>query len=255
MNILTLRSGLVKSALICAIAVAAPALQAQTVVRLHGAVTLEKLFNAQKQAIESQTGTKLEVVGNGSGRGLADLCGGLADVAMLGGSLKGVAEASNKEKPGSVDIANLHETPVSSIKIAIVVHPSVGVKSLTEAQLRDVFSGKAKSWKDVGGADAPVKMVVPFLGDGARISLQESIMKDTEFAKDAILRNSAKDLAVVVNQVPGACSFMTLKNAEDAKMAIVAVDRDLQMPTALVTKGEPSAEVKKVVELAKTLIK
>jgi phosphate transport system substrate-binding protein len=240
--------------LVCSLVLNPTTAQAQTLVRLHGAVTMEKLFTAQKAAIETQTGARLEIVGNGSGRGLADLSSGLADVAIVGGSLKGLAEAANKEKPGSVDPAGMVEIPISSVKLAIVTHPSAGVKNLSIAQLRDVFSGKAKSWKDVGGADVPVKMVLPFLGDGARISLQESVLKDTPFTKEAILRNSSKDLAVVVAQVPGSCSFLSVKNI-DPSMTVVTVDAELAMPLELITKGEPAGDVKKVVDLARTLIK
>jgi phosphate transport system substrate-binding protein len=227
---------------------------AESVVRMHGAVTLEKLLAAQKAAIESQTGAKLEVVGNGSGRGLADLSGGLAEVALIGGSLRGVADATNQEKPGSVNPAGMQETPLFGIKLVIVTHPGVGVKSLTAAQLKDLLTGKIRSWKDVGGADLPVKVVLPFLGDGARISIQETILKDASFPKDAILRNSSKDLAVVLSQLPGSCSFLSIKNVT-GDIASVPVDCDLIMPLALITKGEPAGDVKKVVDAAKALIK
>jgi phosphate transport system substrate-binding protein len=162
---------------------------------------LDKLRTPHNQAMESQTGTRLEVVGNGCGRGLADLCAGLADVAMIGGSLKGVAEATNQEKPVLVKTEGLVETPVTALKFAFVTHPGVGVKTLTEAQLRDPLTGKTANWKDGGGPDLPVKLVLPFPGDGVRISLQESILTGAEFAKAAILRNIAKDIVPVVRQL------------------------------------------------------
>jgi phosphate transport system substrate-binding protein len=230
-----------------------PTVCAQTV-RFHGAVTMGKLLTEQKADLEAKSGLKLEIVGNGSGRGLADLSGGLADVAMIGGSLKGVAEATNKEKPGSVDLTGMKEMPLSSIKLAIVSHPGVGVKSLTAGQARDVLSGKVSNWKDVGGADLAVKVVLPFTGDGARISVQESLMKEVEFAKGAVVRNSAKDIAGVIAQLPGSCSILTVKNVE-GQMATVAVDQDLVMPMQFVTKGDASADVKKAIEAAKSAIK
>lgn len=213
-----------------------------------------KMLTENKADLETKTGMKFEIVGNGSGRGLSDLSGGLADVAMIGGSLKGVADAANKEKPGSVDVAAMKEIPLTSIKIAVVTHPGVGVKSLTGDQVKDVFSGKVTNWKEVGGADLPVKVVVPFAGDGARISIQDALLKDTEFSKAAITRNSAKDIAVVISQLPGSCSFITVKNVE-GQIATVAVDKELMMPMQFVTKGEPGAELKKAIDAAKAVIK
>jgi phosphate transport system substrate-binding protein len=229
-----------------------PGLQAQTV-RLQGAVTLSKLITEQQSAIESQAGVKLEVVGNGTGRGVSALLGGQADIALVAGSLKGAADAMNKEKPGSVDITGLRENPVSSVKLLIVVHPAVGAKTLTDAQLKDVLTGKATNWKDVGGADQPVKLVLPFAGDGARITVQELVMNGADFAKDPILRNSSKDIAPVITQLPGSISFLSEKNA--AGLSSVAVEKPLSMPLILVTKGEPDGAVKKVVDAVKTVIK
>ena len=226
----------------------------QGAVRLHGAVTLEKIVNQQKTAIEAQAGVPLEIVGNGSGRGLADLAGGSADIGMIGGSLKGVADAMNKEKAGSVDTSGMKEIPLTGIKIAIVAHAGVGVKSLTEGQLRDILTGKTANWKEVGGPDLPVKLVLPFAGDGVRITLQESVLKEAEFAKSAVVRNSNKDIPVVISQLPGSCSILSVKNVE-AGIATIATEKEYIMPMQFVVKGEPASEVKKVVDTAKALIK
>jgi phosphate transport system substrate-binding protein len=253
-----MKKGLSRLSLGCFASVCALLLNSATfaadAVRLHGAVSMEKLFSAQKQAIESQTGTTLEIVGNGSGRGLADLSGGLADIAMIGGSLKAVADAMNKEKAGSVDPAGMQAVSIADLKLAVVTHPALGVKSLTAAQLRDVLTGKAKNWKEVGGPDAPIKVVLPFAGDGARVSMQDALLKEAEFAKDAIVRNSSKDVCAVAAQLPGACGFVTVKNVA-GEIAIVTTDQEFVMPMQLVTKGEPSGAIKKVVDLAKTVIK
>lgn len=232
---------------------AGPATAVSQTVRLHGGVTLSKLIADQQAALESQTGVKLQVVGNGSGRGLADLAAGQAEVAIIAGSLKGVADAVNKEKPGSVDITGMKETPVNSVKLLLVVHPANGVKSLTEAQARDVFAGKVTNWKEVGGADVPIKIVLPFVGDGARVTVQEDILKGADFAKDAIVRNSSKDIPPVITQLAGSISFLSTKNAEG--LTTVSCDKELMMPNSLVTKGEPAGDVKKVVDAVKGAIK
>lgn len=227
-------------------------LEAQTV-RIHGGVTLCKFVTEQKAALESQTGLKLEVVGNGSGRGLADLVGGQADIAVIAGSVKGVAAVLNEEKAGSVDAATLNGTLINRVKLEIVVNSGVGVKSLTEAQARDIFTGKIANWKEVGGADVPVKVVLPFAGDGARVLIQEDLLQGAEFAKNPIVRNSSKDIPAVISQLPGAVSFLSTKNMEN--LTTVACDKDLQMPNLLVTKGEPAGDAKKVIEAIKAVIK
>jgi phosphate transport system substrate-binding protein len=220
---------------------------------VHGALTLSKLVTEQKAALETQTGLKLEIVGNGSGRGLADLAGGQADIALLSGPLNGVAAALNGEKPGTVDVTGLRGVSLPGVKLLFVVNPSAGVKSLTEAQARDVLSGKTANWKEVGGADLPIKVVLPVAGDGARVTVQEQVLNGADFVKDAIVRNSSKDIPPVIGQLPGSVSFLSEKNATG--LTTVAYEKDLQMPSLLVTKGEPAGEVKKVVEAVKGIIK
>ena len=227
-------------------------LEAQTI-RLHGALTLSKLIIDQKPVLESQTSLQLEVIGNGSGRGLADLAGGQADIALLAGPLKGVADALNHEKPGTVDVTGMREVALAGVKLTFVVHPSAGVKSLTEAQARDVLTGKVTNWKDVGGADLPIKVVLPVVGDGARVTVESEVLNGADFTKDAIVRNSSKDIPPVIKQMPGSVSFLSRKNAAD--LATVTYEKDLQMPSLLVTKGEPAGAVKKVLDAIQGVIK
>lgn len=239
--------------IVSAVLALAQSLCAQTV-RLHGATSLDKLLKAQQSALESQTGLKLELVGNGAGRGLVDLCAGRADVGLIGGSLQGVAEAMNAERAGSVVLTGLKEIPVTSVKLVVITHPGVGVKALTLAQLSDVLSGKVANWKEVGGADQAPKVVLAFPGDGARITTRENVLKGGEFVKGAIQRNTAKDLCVVVAQLPGAVAVLSEKNVE-GNVTVVGTDQQVLMPMQFVVKGEPTGETKKVIEAAKTLIK
>jgi phosphate transport system substrate-binding protein len=229
-----------------------PLVQAQNV-RLHGALTLSKFITEQQAAVETDSGLKMEVIGNGSGRGLSDLASGQADIALLAGSLPGVASALNKEKPGSVNIDGLQGVSLFSVKLLLVVNPAAGVKSVTAAQARDIFTGKVVNWKDVGGADQPVKVVLPVPGDGARVAAQEQLLNGVDFAANAIVRNSSKDIAPVIGQLPGSVSFLSEKNV--AGLGVLTCDKELQMPLLLVTKGEPAGDVKKIVEALKRIIK
>ena len=43
--------------------------------------------------------------------------------------------------------------------IVPVVHPSMKINDITTEQLRDIYNGKIKSWKELGGPDRPVSVV------------------------------------------------------------------------------------------------
>lgn len=42
--------------------------------------------------------------------------------------------------------------------VAIITHRAVGIDSLSLDQLKQIFSGKIKNWKEVGGSDLPIVM-------------------------------------------------------------------------------------------------
>lgn len=224
------------------------------VIRLRGAVAFSKAVAARTAAIEEKSGVKIEVVGDGGGRGLLDLNNGQAEIALVAGSLKGVADASNQEKPGSIDAAQMKEILLKTSKTVIFANPSIGVKSLTDAQVSAVLAGKVTNWKEVGGADLPIKVVLPFVGDGSRIIVQSTFFPGVEYAKTAIVRNSAKDLCGLVAQLAGACSMTGFQNLE-GNVVVVATEKDILIPWLLVTKGEPSGDTKKVVEAVMALVK
>jgi len=61
-----------------------------------------------------------------------------------------------------------------------VVHPSNPVKSLTKAQLKDIYSGKITNWKQVGGSDSPIVVIGRDTSSGTYGTWQEMIMDKGE---------------------------------------------------------------------------
>lgn len=222
-------------------------------IKMHGAVSLEKLLESHKSAIEKRAGVAVELRANGAGRGLANLCSGQADIALMAGSLQGVASAMNQEKPDSVDTSNLREFFVGKAKIVFITHPEVGVKTLSDIQLQAILTGVVTNWSKVGGADLRIRLVISFPGDGVRVWVQEKLLKGRAYSETALVRRSAEDISIVVSQVRGACA-MTLDRNVVAEVAHVHWDKQMELPFALVTKGEPAGHIKRVVEAATALL-
>ena len=63
------------------------------------------------------------------------------------------ANVEEFEKTGG---AKLREVPVAMEAFVFVVNADNPVKSLTQKQLRDIYSGKITNWKQVGGRDAEI---------------------------------------------------------------------------------------------------
>ncbi|HEU4717627.1 MAG TPA: substrate-binding domain-containing protein, partial [Bacteroidia bacterium] len=101
----------------------------------------------------------------------------------IGGLIRGennIANASRKITDGEVALAMSNQVnPIPVIiatdAIAIITHPAVCVDSLSMQQLSDVFSGKITNWKEVGGADLPVKVIGRNQNSGTRYFLMDHL--------------------------------------------------------------------------------
>ena len=60
-----------------------------------------------------------------------------------------------KEELAEAD-AKLEQKAIGRDALVFIVNEENPVQSLTQQQLRDIYAGRITSWKDVGGADAPI---------------------------------------------------------------------------------------------------
>jgi phosphate transport system substrate-binding protein len=124
---------------------------------------------------------KIQVNGGGSGVGFAALQNQQIDIA----------DASRKIKPKEVEacVKAFGKRPVE-YKVAldglsVYVNNSNPVKELTLDQLKDIFTGKAKNWKEVGGDDAPITIYSRENSSGTYEFFKEHVLKGEDFAASA----------------------------------------------------------------------
>ena len=216
--------------------------------RVMGSSTVyANIFQPHKDAIEAASGVKLSVVSSSSGRGLADLVAGRADVAMLSSPLADVAKKANEKTPGAVDTTGLKEFKIAESRILFIVHPSNPVKSMTLAQVKDILAGKVTSWKDVGGPDAQILPVTEIPSGGLRTTVEEKVMAGTPIAAAARTLNNGTQIPLIVKQVPAAIGTSNAKH-DLSGVKVLELDRPVSQPLFLVTKGAPTPAAAKVIE-------
>ena len=129
---------------------------------------------AQKWA-ESYMGkhpeVKIQVTGGGTGVGFAALQNQTTDLC----------DASRKAK--AAEIANCMKVALDGL--SIYVNAENPVKELTVAQVGDMFSGKIKNWKEVGGADMPVTLYSRENSSGTYDFFKEHVLEGKDFAANA----------------------------------------------------------------------
>ena len=114
-----------------------------------------------------------------------------------GGSAVGVQAAlSGAAQIGMADLvtlppeaASLRSIVVARDGIAVVVNPANKVGALTMDQVRRVFCGEIRNWKELGGDDHAIAVVSREAGSGTRSSF-EQIVGGVKLSGDAMVQNS-----------------------------------------------------------------
>lgn len=179
-----------------------------------------------------------------------------------GGSAVGIQSAlSGAAQVGMVDLVHLPEeakaltaTVVARDGIVVVVNPANKVDNLTMAQVRDIFNGRIRNWKQVGGADAPITVVSREAGSGTRSSFEE-IVGQVDLTKDALIQDSNGTIRETVAMDANAVGYLSHGLVND-KIKAVKIDGcdctaeaissgkyTLVRPIFLLVKGEPAPEI------------
>lgn len=199
-------------------------------------------------------GIDIKFTGVGTGRGMLALIDGKASVASCGDTLadgiNSAKKAAAKENRTINPPGNLVYTRIGTDEMTVVVHKTNTVNALSKAQLKDLASGKITNWKDVGGPDLAVKVIVtePSLAPGQ--FFQNVIMDGAPYTKDATEVRSPKEVITWVSRTPGGFGaapepFMK-KDPGDTKRVKAP---PLMRPLGIVTVGEPTGAAKKVADL------
>ncbi len=160
----------------------APMAQAGSITA-KGSDTLVILAQKWAEVYMSKTpGTTVQVTGGGSGTGFAALQNKTTDLANASRKIKGkeieaCVKAFNGRRPT--------EYKVCLDGLSVYVGKENPVKELTVAQLEDIFTGKVKNWKQVGGPDAPITVYSRENSSGTYEFFKENVLKGKDFVASA----------------------------------------------------------------------
>lgn len=156
---------------------------------------------AQKWAeiyMGQHSNVKIQVSGGGSGTGFAALQNQTTDLCNASRKAKAAEVAKCVTVFGG---KRPTEYKVALDGLSVYVNAENPVKELTLGQLKDIFSGKVKNWKDIGGADAPITVYSRENSSGTYEFFKEHVLQGQDFAASAqtmpgtasILQAVAKD--------------------------------------------------------------
>jgi phosphate transport system substrate-binding protein len=147
--------------------------------------------------------------GLGSKTGFLGLLDGSADVAA---SSRQVQESEYKEAQRLG--VEYQEYVLGFDGIALAVHPRNTVPQLTLYQVSRIFQGKIENWKDLGGADAPVKLYARPSYSGTRAIFDDKVLRQgnpkgpEQLAASATVLETNEQIIARVSLEPGAVAYV-----------------------------------------------
>jgi phosphate transport system substrate-binding protein len=151
---------------------------------------------AQKWAevyMKSHPQAVIQVTGGGSGTGISALINGATDICNSSRPMKQSEMDKLKERYSSMGV----EIPCAKDGITIFLNESNPLKELTIKQLSNIFSGKTRNWKEVGGPDQDIKLYGRENSSGTYVFFKDNVVKADYAASCQTLPGTA----AVVNAV------------------------------------------------------
>jgi len=142
-------------------------------VTVAGSTTVLPLAEAEAEAFNAQnTDCQVTITGGGTGAGITAAGEGRANIAMASREVKD-SERNKYNKN------NFQQFKIGYDGVVVAVSKQIheaGVKELTTAQVKKIYAGEIKNWKDVGGPDMEIYAIAREQGSGTRDTFNEIVM-------------------------------------------------------------------------------
>lgn len=168
---------------------------------------------ASKSFMSTNPSVQVNVQGGGSGQGLT---AAMNDTADLGDS-----DIFAEEK-AEIDASKIMDHKVFVVGMAPVVNPQVGVSNLTQQQLIDIFTGKIRNWKEVGGKDQTIVLVNRSESSGTRATFAKWALKgNKEFrGQGGIVEDSSGTVRKIISQTKGAIGYLAFSYLDNTVQTV-----------------------------------
>lgn len=221
-------------ALAAAAFTSAPAMAEKNIV-IDGSTTVGPIAKAFADYYKEKTGIGAAISESGSGNGVKSLINGACDIANMSRFMKDSEFKTCVEK-GILPVAHV----VAFDGLAVVVNPANKVGALTMAQLADIYTGKIRNWKELGGDDAEIVVISRDTNSGTYETFNELVLRKSPVVKGAEYVGSNGQAKTRVASTKNAVAYVGLGFADDS-IKTLSVDGILPSSKTIVSGKYPIA--------------
>ena len=220
---------------------------------IAGSTTVQPIAaNAAEEYMADNPNIAVSVSGGGSGTGIKMVSEGSTDIGT----------SSRDLTADEISSAGLKVYPIANDGVAIIVNPANTLTDLTKQQIKDIFSGKIKNFKEIGGPDKEIVVIIRESGSGTRTSFEDMIMdkgktNNTESAEQQSSNGAVKASVagnpnaigyVGAGYVDATVKALKVAGIEATKETIKSVTYPISRKLYMITKGEAMGKTKDFID-------
>ena len=225
---------------------------------IKGSDTLgAKLVPQLAEQFKSQNpGTTFDIAAEGSTTGIAAITDGTAEIGMSSRRAK-AAEVGAASGKG----VNMKPIIVAYDGIAVIVNANNPLKSLTRAQVEQIFTGSVTDWSAVGGNPGKISIYTRNTSSGTYSDFKELAMKKRDYAGGSQKMAGNEQIASEVSKNPNGIGYVGLAYMKAGGVKVMPIDGVMPSiqtvqgksypyarPTFYYTNGDPQGVAKQFVD-------
>jgi phosphate transport system substrate-binding protein len=170
-------------------------MQSDQVITVKGSDTMVILAQRWAELYMSKNPKSvIQVTGGGSGTGISALINGTTDICISSRPMKKPEKEKLKQRYNSLGV----EIKVANDGLAVYLNEKNPIEELSLEQIKKIYTGEIKNWKQVGGPDAKIILYGRENNSGTYVYFKDVVLEGGDFAATA---QSLPGTASVVNAI------------------------------------------------------
>lgn len=213
-----------------------------------GGASCKAFFGAIHDMFEAETGQRMVVTPTTPVQGLIELNAGQLD--LVASQLPFAAMIKGAAKSGVIIDAGLFTVrKIGTSKVMVFVNKSNTITALSKKQLQDIFTGKVRNWKQVGGENREIVVVWGLATPGQNELFTRQILDRKAVTESAMEVFDYGDIRDAIAKTPGAIGIDPQGFATSSLRVPKALEVDSEV--IVLTKGQPTPDVDRLLKYLK----
>jgi phosphate transport system substrate-binding protein len=170
---------------------------------ISGSTTLQPVVEHWVgEFVRTRSGLKIVVEGGGTDKGFEALLAGTSQIAMA------AREISQSERRAfAARKVVVEEFLVARSAIAVFKNKANPVRELEISALRRIFDGSVTNWREVGGPDLPITIILRNPTSTTAEDFRRLVMAPNTLTEHGAVAISGQDVVTQIESAPGAVGF------------------------------------------------